>query len=141
MKKILTFAFTALLLGGFVLNVDAQTPVRGKSKGKSAKVTLNKNKASTNISAPGLQGISKASTNNPDQMIKNYEDAVERCLVIFDAIQNKTESVKANPKEFNNALKEAETLRDNIDKMKADLNRSQTDRFNKATKKLSKVYK
>ena len=143
MKKILTFALTALLLGGFVLNADAQRPKKGKSKPKTATLILNQDNKDNNTPTTtfNLNDNSQASTTDPDQMIKNYEDAVEHCLVLFDAIQNKTETVKANPEEFNKARTEAETLRSSIDAIKADLNRSQTNRFNKANKKLARVYK
>lgn len=127
MKKILTFAVAALLLGGFVFNANAQTPLK-TSKTQKATVTLNNNN-------------SKISTVNPDQLIKEYENAVEQCLVIFDAINNKDASVKgANPKEFNRVLKDAETKRGTIEKIKVSLNRTQSERFDRANKKLSRVY-
>ena len=74
-------------------------------------------------------------------MIKDYEDAVEQCLVLFNAIQNKSETVKANSTEFNKALRNAETQRDNINKIKSSLSRSLTNRFDVANKKLASVYK
>lgn len=125
MKKILTFALMAIFFGGFVCNASAQEALKGVSKNEGNTVTI------TNA---------KATSENMNKVLENYEKAVENCLTMYNALENKDTSVKGNAKEFNKALTKAENLRDKLDKTKNSLSRSQVKRFNDATQKLLKVY-
>lgn len=116
----------ALLLVGFAFNASAQSALKVNTNKKNAKVTLNESQ---------IKGA------DLEKKLKDYEKAVERCLTLYHAINTKDATVKdANPKEFNTALSQAETLKNQIEKAKDGLNRSQVSRFNAATKKLLKVY-
>lgn len=115
----------ALLLGGFAFNASAQTELKFNNKGKSSKVVVK------NAQAKG-EDLNKE--------ITKYENAVEECLNIYNAMQTKTGQVKYTAKDFNTALEHAEALKAQIEKSKANLNRTQANRFNKATEKLLKVY-
>jgi exonuclease VII small subunit len=125
MKKILTFAMMALLLGCFSFNASAQKALKLPSNNKSTKFTLKE---------------TQTKGNDVEKTLKDYEAAVEHCLTIYHALNTKDTSVKASAKEFDKALNQAESLRDKIEKAKDGLNRTQTSRFNAATKKLSQVY-
>lgn len=126
MKKIFTFAMMALLLVGFAFNASAQSSLKVNTNKKNAKVTLNESQ---------IKGA------DLEKKLKDYEKAVERCLTIYHAINTKDATVKdANPKEFNKVLSQAETLKNQIEKAKDGLNRSQVNRFNAATRKLLQVY-
>lgn len=123
MKKILTFVIMAFLMGGFVLSANAQNTLNFKNKSKKAVV---KN--------PQVTG------EDWNKVLTDYENAVENCLNVYNAMQNKDNSIKANSDEFERYLNQAETLKNKLEKAKASLNRTQVNRFNKATQKLSKVY-
>jgi hypothetical protein len=125
MKKFLTFVTMAILLGGFVFNANAQISMNGKKSNKGQTVV-----------AKDLQVTGE----NWEKVLTDFEQAVEKCLTVYNAMQKKDGPVRYNPKDFNKYLNRAETLRDKLDKAKAELNRTQVDRFNKASKKLLQVY-
>ena len=115
----------ALLLGGFTLNANAQITMNGKNSNTSKKAVIK------NAQVKG---------ENLDKMLVDYEKAVSDCLTIYYALQKKDGPVKYTPEDFNKALNQAETLKNKLEKSKANLNRTQMDRYNKATKKLLQVY-
>lgn len=115
----------ALFLGGFAFNANAQISVK-KSNSKSKTVV-----------AKDLQ----VTEENWEKVLSDYEQAVEKCLTVYNAMQKKDGPVRYNPKDFNRYLNNAESLRSKLDKARASLNRTQVDRLNKASKKLSQLYK
>lgn len=124
MKRFLTLAMMVLLLGGFALNANAQ---------KGLKVN-NKKKGSVTFNQSQIKG------NNLEGLLKSFETAVEKCLVAYNSLQSSDNPANADPKEFNKLLSQAESARETIEAAKANLNRSQTSRFNAACKKLLTVY-
>ena len=126
MKKILTFAIMAILLGGFTVNANAQKTMKFKANEKNKKVVL--------------QEIKNDKGENWDKVLDEYDVAVDKCLNLYDALQKKDSGAKASEKDFNKALSQAEALRDKINKAKDTLTRSQVNRFNTASKKLLRVY-
>ena len=117
MKKILTFAIMALLLGGFAFNASAQK-----------KTTATQNKENVQ------------QKEDWDKTLKEYETAVDQCVTAFQKMQKDNGKDASVVKEFNNALDKAEKLKNKIEKAKKELTRAQVNRFNKATQKLMQVY-
>lgn len=125
MKKILTFVVMAILLGGFAVNANAQNVMKYKANDKNKKEVM--------------QEV-KAKGENWDKVLDEYDQAVDRCLTLYDAMQKKDSSAKASEKDFNKALSQAEALKAKINKAKDKLTRAQVNRFNNASKKLLRVY-
>ena len=71
--------------------------------------------------------------NELDKTLKDYEAAVEKCVKLF-------KNPKADPKDFQQSLTKAESLKKEMEQAKPKLDRTQVDRFNKATQELSVVY-
>lgn len=125
MKKILTFVVMAILLGGFAVNANAQNVMKYKANDKNKKEVM--------------QEV-KAKGENWDKVLDEYDQAVDRCLTLYDAMQKKDSSAKASEKDFNKALSQAEALKAKINKAKDTLTRAQVKRFDTASKKLLRVY-
>ncbi|MCR5645194.1 MAG: hypothetical protein K6F96_02220 [Bacteroidales bacterium] len=125
MKKILTFVVMAILLGGFAVNANAQNVMKYKANDKNKKEVM--------------QEV-KAKGENWDKVLDEYDQAVDRCLTLYDAMQKKDSSAKASEKDFNKALSQAEALKAKINKAKNTLTRAQVKRFDTASKKLLRVY-
>ena len=125
MKKILTFVVMAILLGGFTVNANAQNVMKYKANDKNKKEVM--------------QEV-KAKGENWDKVLDEYDQAVDKCLTLYDAMLKKDSSAKASEKDFNKALSQAEALRDKINKAKSTLTRAQVKRFDTASKKLLRVY-
>ena len=123
MKKILTFAITALLMGGFAFNANAQDRT-AKPAEKKATIEKKAVKPATDM----------------EKTLKNFEQAVDKCVSLHKSMQNKGDNAKNSTKEFDAALSKAENLKSTIEKAKDQLSRSQVDRFQKAVAKLSQVY-
>lgn len=123
MKKILTFAIMALLMGGFAFNANAQDRTAKPQK----KAVIEKK-------------ADKPATTDMEKTLKQFEQAVDKCVSLHKALQNQGDNAKNATKEFNAALAKAETLKSNIEKAKDGMSRSQVDRFQKAVAKLSQVY-
>lgn len=121
MKKILTFAIMAVLMGGFAFSANAQ----GKN-------TLPNDKKDT--------ATVKTDANNDatEKTLKQYEDAVDQCVQLFKNL-NKQDG-KNDTKAFDKALATAEGLRTQLEKMKKNFNEEQLKRFNTASQKLSQVF-
>ena len=126
MKKILTFALTALLLGGFAFNANAQ----------NRKASPAKAKASVEKKATVKKG------NDTEKMVTDYEQVVDKCISLYKELQNVDKNHdKVNTKPFDQTLAKAETLKAKLEKAKDQMNRTQVDRYLKATEKLQQVYK
>lgn len=123
MKKILTLAIMAILLGGFAFNANAQKKTTKPDEKKSTTTVVKKD--------------TQGETN--EKLLKDYESAVEQCLTMYN--NSKNGNVKVDPKAFDKSLSTAENLKAQLEKVQKELSRKQVDRFNKATKKLSQVYK
>lgn len=121
MKKVLTFVIMAFLMGGIVCNANAQNRKDKKSAKKEA-VTSKK--------------VVKEDWN---KTLKEYEVAVDNCVSVFNKLQ-KDQGNKTLGNEFNRALQKAENLKSKLENAKAQLDRTQVDRLNKANQKLSQVY-
>lgn len=121
MKKILTLAIMAILLGGFAFNANAQEPLKGKSQTKKTVVKTD------------VKGTL-------DKTLKDYEQAVEKCLTLYYAKEKGDKNDKTSLQEFQTSLTKAETLKKTLENSKKDMDRTQVDRFNKASQKLLKVY-
>ena len=122
MKKILTFAMMAFLLGGFAFNANAQVRTTKPADKKAVKSEVTKNKT------------------DMDKTIKDFEQAVDKCVSLYKGLKNNDAKAKNNTKEFDTALAKAEQLKTNIEKSKDQLNKSQSERFQKAVDKLKQVY-
>ena len=125
MKKILTFVVMAILLGGFTVSANAQNAMKFKANDKNKKTVM--------------QEV-KAKGENWDKVLDEYDQAVDKCLTLYDAIQKKDSGAKASEKDFNKALSQAEALKAKITKAKDTLTRAQVKRFDNASKKLLRVY-
>lgn len=121
MKKILTLAIMAILLGGFAFNANAQERTTKPNEKKTTTTVKKDTKGDTT-----------------EKLLKEYENAVEQCVTLYN--QMKKQSAKVDQKTFDKALSTAESLKARIDKNQKDLSRKQMERFNKATQKLSQVY-
>ena len=122
----MTLAIMALLMGGLAFNANAQD--------KTAK-TNNKQAASKEV-------VKKASsTSNVEKMLGDYEAAVKKCVSMYNALQQKNKTVKADPKEFDQLLANAEKLKAQLEQTKGQMDRTQLSRFKLANDNLAKVYK
>ena len=116
MKKIITsFAIMALLIGACSINVNAQ-----------------------DVRKPQTQEINKA---NWESVLKEFEQTVDQCVTLYKAMLKNTNSEKTSSSQFSECLKKAEGLATKLEKAKTQnlLSRSQVDRYNKASAKLSQV--
>lgn len=118
MKRFLLFALMALFIGGFTSNANAQFFKKSSKNAAKAEVVKQEN------------------WNN---VIKEYEIAVDKTVRLYKAINDKNTKPKVDPKEFDQSLAKALNLKNKIDKAKDQLNRTQVRRFNKATTKLNQV--
>ncbi len=126
MKKFFTLAMMALLLGGFAINANAQESLKYKSNKKTNQTTV--------VVSKDIQG------ENIEKQLKDYEQAVEQCLTLYNSMQKGDKTAKSNSKEFQTLLTKAENLKKNLENSRKDMTRSQVNRFNNASKKLLKVY-
>lgn len=191
MKKTLTLAIMALLMGSFVINANAQnkkiqvldskatqnvttssngatpitkvvktdevtpstkvvkTDVTLESSDKKAQSAKNTSVGTTNINNVNTSGNSWQRVNNSAQRvntvdwnktISEFEEAVEKCVSLYQKMQKGGSNNDAVDKEYKNTLTTAENLKAKIEKGKTELNRTQVDRYNKANAKLSQVY-
>lgn len=134
MKKILTFAIVALLMGGFAINADAQNRKSAKQTKKEA-VSTKKKVATVETTEAGT--TKNVVNNKCETLVKDFEQAVDQCVAAYKA---KEKSQGAKETNFDKLLAKAEDLKAKIEKSKEDLNKDQADRFAKATAKLMQVY-
>ena len=130
MKKFFTFAIMALLIGGFAFNTSAQDKKPVKTSKKSVKQEVKQTQ----------QNKKEVKGEDWNKVLKEYEQAVDNCVTIFQKMQKSGTTGKDVSKEFNTALTKAENLKKKIEGAKASLDRTQVDRFNKANQKLQQVY-
>lgn len=119
MKRFLLFALVALFIGGFTSNANAQFLKKSSKDGK-AKVEV----------------VKKENWNN---VIKEYELAVEKAVKLYKAMNDKAATPKVDPKEFDVSFNKAMNLKTKIEKAKDQLNRTQVRRYNKASAKLNQI--
>ena len=112
----------ALLMGGFAFNANAQDRTAKPAEKKAA------------VAKKGIKAT------DMEKSLKQFEEAVDKCVSLHKALKNQGDNAKNGTKEFDTALAKAETLKGNIEKAKDQLSRSQVDRFQKAVAKLSQVY-
>lgn len=115
MKKILTLAIIAFLVGGFAYNANAQTETK-----------------------PQTQSSRDQNSNSYEKLVKDYETAVEQCVNCYYEMQKPNSTVKTS--NFTKLLAKAESLKKQVEGVKDQLNRTLASRVNKATSKLSVVY-
>lgn len=139
MKKILTLAIVALLMGGFALNADAQNRKAAKPVKKEAVSTKKKvaTVETTNAAQSKATQTQKVASDENEKLIKTYEQAVDKCLEVYKAIQKGENAKNTN---FDKLLANAEELKAKIEKSKDSLTEKQADRFKKANSKLMQVY-
>lgn len=113
MKKILTLAIVAFLVGGFAFNANAQSR------------------------APQTETQTK-DQNSYEKLVKDYETAVEQCVNCYYEMQKPGSSAKTS--NFSKLLAKAESLKKQVEGVKDQLNRTLASRVNKATSKLQVVY-
>ena len=153
----MTFALMALMLG-FAYNVNAQNKgkavttkateeatVQSKSKtATAAKPATRTTAPDAKASAPTAQKKQpktiETKAGEMDKLLKDYEETVDACVNLYAEMKKYEKSASVNPDKFNQSLKKAESLKAKIENSKDQLNRTQADRFKKATDKLSKVY-
>lgn len=114
MKKILTLAIIAFLVGGFAYNANAQE------------------------TKPQTQSTKDQNSNSFEKLVKDYESAVEQCVNCYYEMQKPGSTVKTS--NFNKLLSKAENLKKQVEGVKDQLNRTLASRVNKATSKLMVVY-
>ena len=115
MKKIMTLAIMAFLVGGIAFNANAQ----------SKKI---------------LGGTSKVQ--DWTEVLNEYEQAVNTCVAMYQKMQkdDKYAQSESTQKEFQVIMKTAENLKAKLNKNANQLDKKQGERFNALTKKLSQVY-
>lgn len=121
MKKILTLAIVAFLLGGLSFNASAQT-------GTSRSIGTAESRSS--ISAPV----------DWDKTLDEFDQAVAKCVTLYQNMQKNEKTAKENQKEFQISLTKAEKLKTAIDKEKNKLSKVQGARFEEICSKLQVVY-
>ena len=122
MKKIMTLAIITFLLGGFCFNANAQ-----------------ERKDQTSVKKEASTAKKAVKTNEGcDKLVKDYEVAVDQCVECYQAKQNGKQTSKVG--NFDKLLATAENYKAKVEKVKDSLTKTQLERYNKATKKLSVVY-
>ena len=151
MKKIMSFAILAFLMGGLVFNAAAQDTKAVKSSKKSSQSSMKFQKKAK------MEKADKPGTVNYEQTLKDYEQAVELCLTQYNIIQKG--APKANSKndasykkaeqqykhacaQIDSSIANAEKLKNVLEdaRNKSLLDRTQVDRLNKANKKFLGLY-
>lgn len=115
MKKIMTFAILAFLLGGFSINANAQD---GKQTGKND---------------------SKQVVVNWEQKLTEFEQTVNDCVGLYEQMQDNEKFAKENQTKFNEGLSTAQSLQFELDQNKNQLSKKQGVRFNNACRSLKKI--
>lgn len=127
----------ALLFGGLAFNANAQNKKPIKTKKSAQTVEAAKG---AKADAKTTEKAAKNKTVDYDKLIKDYEDAVDKCVSLYKSLQV-VENGKQGAKDFEQSLSKAENLKSQLENAKPQLNRTQVDRFNKANQKLLQVYK
>ena len=136
MKKFLLFAITALLMGGFISNAEAQVVKRSAAKERKAVVKVDRNADREAVKA---SRIVKEKGENWNDVLKRYDLAVDKCLKLYKA-QNEKGATAKPTEDFEKSLKVAQDLKTKIEKSKKELNRSQVRRFDMITRKFNQIF-
>ena len=131
MKKMITFALMALLIGGFAYNANAQVATTNQQK-KAEKSEVKSEEPQVTNQKPGkVEELNKSLT--------EYEQAVDNCVSIYQMMRDNNKKDKDYTKEFDSSLAKAEKLKAQLEKYRLKMDRTQVDRLNKANEKLSKI--
>lgn len=117
MKKIVAFAITALLIGGFAFNANAQTVDKAPQKAKTEKVQK---------------------AENYDQMLKDFETNINKYIENYEKALKGGSDSKVDYKSY---LKKAQDLQSKLEKAKESLSQSQMEMFLKLKDKLANALK
>lgn len=121
MKKIIAFAITALLIGGFAFNASAQTA----DKASKAKTEAPKK-------------IQKAE--NYDQMLKDYETYINKYIENYEKALKASET-NAKAPDWATPLKKAQDIQAKLEKAKESLSKAQMEKYLKLKEKLANALK
>lgn len=127
----MTFAFMALLIGGFAYNANAQVATTNQQKKAEKSEVKSEEPQVSNQKANKVEELDKSLT--------EYEQAVDNCVSIYQMMQNNNQKDKDYTKEFDSSLAKAEKLKGQLEKLRLKMNRTQVNRLNKANEKLSKI--
>lgn len=120
MKKIIAFAITALLVGGFAFNANAQV---GKATPK-----------------PKAQAEKVQKAENYDQMLKDYESYINKYIENYEKALKASETNAKSP-DWATPLKKAQDLQARLEKAKESLSKAQMEKFLKLKDKLANALK
>lgn len=111
-----------------------------KTTGKDAKNSAPKTaRTEAKATTAKTTGKEAGKTEDLNKVLKDYEIAVDNCVSIYNEMQKIDKGGKDFTKEFESSLTKAEKLKSQLEKSKPQMDRTQTDRFNKANDKLAKV--
>lgn len=127
----MTFAFMALLIGGFAYNANAQVATTNQQKKAEKSEVKSEEPQVSNQKANKVEELDKSLT--------EFEQAVDNCVSIYQMMQNNNQKDKDYTKEFDSSLAKAEKLKGQLEKLRLKMNRTQVNRLNKANEKLSKI--
>ena len=131
MKKMITFALMALLIGGFAYNANAQVATTNQQKKVEKREVKSEEPQVSNQKADNGEELNKSLT--------EYEQAVDNCVSIYQMMRDNNKKDKDYTKEFDSSLAKAEKLTGQLEKYRLKMDRTQVDRLNKANEKLSKI--
>ena len=131
MKKMITFALMALLIGGFAYNANAQVATTNQQKKVEKREVKSEEPQVSNQKADNGEELNKSLT--------EYEQAVDNCVSIYQMMRDNNKKDKDYTKEFDSSLAKAEKLKGQLEKYRLKMDRTQVDRLNKANEKLSKI--
>lgn len=117
----------ALLIGGFAYNANAQV----------TKKTQQQTTVKSDVPQTSSQNASRVEDVN--KTLTEYEQVVDRCVSLYQKMNKNDNKGNDLAKEFANSLAEAEKLKNQLEKYRPQMNRTQVNRLNKANEKLSKV--
>ena len=119
MKKIIAFAITALLIGGFAFNANAQSADKAPQKAKTEQVQKGQ---------------------NYDQMLKDFETNINKYIENYEKALKASESDAKAP-DWATPLKKAQDLQARLEKAKESLSKAQMEKFLKLKDKLANALK
>lgn len=121
----------ALLIGCFAYNANAQVATKPQQQ------TAEKGTVKSNAPQTSSQNASKVEDVN--KTLTEYEQVVDRCVSLYQKMNKNDNKGNDLAKEFANCLAEAEKMKNQLEKYRPQMNRTQVNRLNKANEKLSKV--
>lgn len=121
----------ALLIGGFAYNANAQVATKPQQQTTE--------KGTVKSDAPQTSSQNASRIEDVNKTLTEYEQLVDRCVSLYQKMNNNDNKGKDLAKEFANSLAEAEKLKNQLEKYRPQMNRTQVNRLNKANEKLSKI--